>query len=303
MSNKKNDNYINDNNGNDRKNLAQKGIKSDFNVPAILRKDVFYELSLKAEKVNSAMYLVTGLMPRGEQLVTELRGQGLQLVKQLYFCLGRDEFDRREIGGETLSVIQTIISLLSTAYVAGFISEMNVSILKRELMKLSTAIDKELPNVHEPAGSFKGTLEEIEKDELEKMFGTDSEDTKNLSDAVSVEDEISDSELDPSSYPDNQSDLSDKISDNKTTNQNVGYVKRQTTHKTTYKKKSSGKERREFIISLLNHHGQATMKDIATRITNCTEKTLQRDLARLISDGYIEKEGDKRWSLYKKKNS
>ena len=40
------------------------------------------------------------------------------------------------------------------------------------------------------------------------------------------------------------------------------------------------------------------IRDIASFVIGCSEKTVQRELASLISDGLIKKEGEKRWSRY-----
>ncbi len=65
---------------------------------------------------------------------------------------------------------------------------------------------------------------------------------------------------------------------------------------------NTSEDRRRKIQEIISSKGDVTIKDIATRITNCSEKTLQRDLVRLIKDNVIEKEGDKRWSIYRIKD-
>ncbi len=66
-------------------------------------------------------------------------------------------------------------------------------------------------------------------------------------------------------------------------------------------KRSNGikhSERREIIIGLFDTKDKITVKDIATEITNCSEKTLQRELLSLVEDGVLKKEGERRWSVY-----
>jgi hypothetical protein len=63
---------------------------------------------------------------------------------------------------------------------------------------------------------------------------------------------------------------------------------------------SSGQQdRRTRIIDILRDKGAATIKDISTIITDCSEKTIQRELIGLIKDGIIQREGERRWSKYK----
>lgn len=60
----------------------------------------------------------------------------------------------------------------------------------------------------------------------------------------------------------------------------------------------SALSRRSRILSVLKDKGQASIKDIAEIIADCSEKTIQRELQSLIKDGTIVREGDRRWSRY-----
>lgn len=57
--------------------------------------------------------------------------------------------------------------------------------------------------------------------------------------------------------------------------------------------------RTERILTFLKDKNDATIKDIAEVITDCSEKTIQRELTSLIKDGIIVREGERRWSKYK----
>ena len=56
--------------------------------------------------------------------------------------------------------------------------------------------------------------------------------------------------------------------------------------------------RRERILTVLRDKGQATIKDISESVTDCSEKTIQRELTALIKDSVIVREGERRWSKY-----
>ncbi len=56
--------------------------------------------------------------------------------------------------------------------------------------------------------------------------------------------------------------------------------------------------RRDRILGIIREKGQVTIKDVSTAITDVSEKTIQRELISLISDGTIQKEGERRWSKY-----
>ena len=61
---------------------------------------------------------------------------------------------------------------------------------------------------------------------------------------------------------------------------------------------ASKNDRRESILSLIKDKKEVTIKDISSRISDCSEKTIQRELIALIKDKVIEKAGEKRWSRY-----
>jgi DNA-binding transcriptional ArsR family regulator len=56
--------------------------------------------------------------------------------------------------------------------------------------------------------------------------------------------------------------------------------------------------RRESILSLIKDKKEVTIKDISSQISDCSEKTIQRELIALLKDKIIEKAGEKRWSRY-----
>lgn len=58
--------------------------------------------------------------------------------------------------------------------------------------------------------------------------------------------------------------------------------------------------RRDIILSLLNKKDRINVKDASLAIENCSEKTIQRELTAMVNEGVLLKEGERRWSTYKK---
>lgn len=58
------------------------------------------------------------------------------------------------------------------------------------------------------------------------------------------------------------------------------------------------KDRQENIINLLKNNSNLTIKDFVKVITDCSEKTIQRELTDMVTRGLIKKEGERRWSRY-----
>lgn len=61
------------------------------------------------------------------------------------------------------------------------------------------------------------------------------------------------------------------------------------------KKKS---DRAEAIISILKTKSGVSIKDISLLIRDVSEKTIQRELQTLVSQGLVYREGDRRWTTY-----
>ncbi len=57
-------------------------------------------------------------------------------------------------------------------------------------------------------------------------------------------------------------------------------------------------DRRTRIQTILEAKGEATIKDISEIITDCSEKTLQRELNAMIEDSIVQRQGERRWSKY-----
>lgn len=62
---------------------------------------------------------------------------------------------------------------------------------------------------------------------------------------------------------------------------------------------SNGSEdRKHQILSFLKDKGHASIKDISKVVPEVSEKTIQRELNKLISKGHVQKRGERRWSTY-----
>lgn len=61
---------------------------------------------------------------------------------------------------------------------------------------------------------------------------------------------------------------------------------------------TSNLDRRERIRTVLEARGESTIKDIAAVVTDCSEKTIQRELNAMIEDNIVKRHGERRWSKY-----
>ncbi len=65
------------------------------------------------------------------------------------------------------------------------------------------------------------------------------------------------------------------------------------------KQKNKGQSgRAAVILDVLKKQKTASIKALAAVITDCSEKTIQRELGYLIEQGLVRKSGERRWSVY-----
>ncbi len=58
-------------------------------------------------------------------------------------------------------------------------------------------------------------------------------------------------------------------------------------------------QRSQAIVTVVKAKGVVSIRDVAAVITDCSEKTLQRELLALVERGVLKKEGERRWSTYR----
>jgi hypothetical protein len=219
----------------------------------------FYYVLKKTEKLVSAIYLLTEYLSDNEPLKTELKKTGLDLLT-LSLSLPNKSFQ--------LSTLK-LLSLLEILFVGNFISEMNYTILKREFEALLDTVQNSDNEGHKNKGIIFP----------EHFFEANQVDSMTMS-AISKGHNI----------------MSDSMMSFKKSAETVrsGELK--------LKDKSNGPSekvgRQDIIIDLLKKNKELGIKDFARAIKDCSEKTIQRELATLVSKGQIKKEGEKRWSRY-----
>lgn len=251
---------------------------SDFNtrLPGIIdsraiSKDVVDvgQVVKRTERISSALYLVTGFFPEGDPLTLKLREVSVSLLSLMsHFTLE----SRRGIIGRSKDahrMIIELVSLLDTARLAGFVSEMNFNIISDEIEKvvlaLRTIVDSE------------GTSVLIDK----HFFDI----PESLVSSASSEQSVSHqrSKVGISGVARAKSDKKHGLSRISDKEGSVD-IKR--------------KSRREAILSVVKKQGEVGIKEISSTVKDCSEKTIQRELISLVSEGVLKKRGERRWSTY-----
>ena len=226
----------------------------------------------KAERLTTAIYLLTEYFDDRESLKWKLRSRCasfMSLINVISFSAGS-----RNIARKSEAYMRDILSLLKIGVTAHLISPMNFSILNDEFIFLISFFRREW-----------GTAEPFTAFEFPEKFFSKNED----------------------SYPYDTPGAADKQSKDKNgTDPDYlkdieGHARFSIENKSFYKDISSSykkKLRRDSIIKIIRAKGEITIKDISYLMSGVSEKTIQRELAALVVEGVLSREGKRRWSKY-----
>lgn len=223
----------------------------------------------KANKLITALYMVTDIMDTGEPLRNKLRTLGLGIISDIY-----------TYPGNACAKISEIMSLLDIADTLNIISEMNCGILRKEFLLLDQSVkdsDDKAKNLNKPLNLLE-ILGEV------NPYPTSPLRKGEVKEGVKLGVQKGNTLLKV---------LSDKLVHNPKM-QDFDVLKK--------------KRRREIMDLIQKKGGDMTITDIRTAVlglsvqagslASCGEKTLQRELVSMVKDGVLKKTGEKRWSRY-----
>jgi hypothetical protein len=240
---------------------------SDKNIalkPYMSRNESFIFVHKKAEKLATAIYLVTNFLSDSEPMKWNLRKKISELASSIIAYKDISDSNLYDFIQGIRTKILELVSMLEISSTAGLVSSMNCSVLKQEFSNLITVINLTIRN--EKSTTVDGVIS--------RNFFDVSEHDKSA-DFYSLPRSISS----PNSGDKSVKDVKD-ISDVKP----HVLIERS--------------NRQNIILNLLKRKKELTIKDIALVIRDCSEKTIQRELSALISLGVIKKDGDRRWTKY-----
>lgn len=213
----------------------------------------------KTEKICAALFLVTDTVLNDDPFRATVRSKGLALLEP-------DTFS--QLGTH----LEAIVSLCTMARWGNIISEMNARILIEECTKLTVFI-----GTHQEVLQSTGLLSL----ELFDTPAADQEifDKRHLPDVAPVAPIVKETVQSQGGYKGQQPADVDK-----------GHSKGEN--------KEKQRDRRATILAVLQKKDRINVKDVAQVITDCSEKTLQRELLGLVAQGVLKKEGERRWSTY-----
>ena len=244
--------------------------------------DLFVYTYKKTERLIMATYMVTDVMSDSEPLKSHVRESSLGLLSAV--LLLKDESSLEKAVRDVHEVVLQVVSLLDVAYVTGRITEMNASVLKREFKDLLEHINSSVEERGVSGGSSSipsslfdigGKEKEISPRERSSIQTRDTTQVTGLRQFIEKENQEKPKQTSSAPVP------------KKSHSRPSGYIGN-----------VAKNERRAAIFNLLREKKEITVRDLASVVTDCSEKTLQRELLQLVEEGILNKEGERRWSRY-----
>lgn len=271
-------------NNKERTSGEREGLISSSNkIKRIPNEGVFMSVTKKAEKITTALYMLTDLIPEGDPMRQHIRQVSLSVLsdtRTLTYSLTGDLYFHV---GKIISKSWELVSLTDVCVVVGFISDMNHGILKNALVDFIS----DLRNKQRLEG-FK-RMEEMKIGEGEAsnivlnsdFFKVDEKDLAATEIKGKVLKDISKGHVsNPMSYIKPLVSFSDKSGKNDPSENNRMI------------------ERKVKIEDLVREKKDISIRDILLYFNEYSSKTILRDLNALKDEGKIKKTGDRRWTRY-----
>jgi hypothetical protein len=276
-------------------------------------------IAKKSEKLSTALYLVTDLMTENEPIKHSLRKNAVALLSSMNSLAQLDVKDRIFELKMSLKSVTEIISLLHVAVTTGTVSEMNGKLLIDGFRSLQLVLEKKQPIFTKEMLTVDHEEELSEGEGFSSAVTTSSYDVLtplSLARLHSTTEELRRSQesirqaqilsklgvkdykgqsVEAASEKDNKN-----IKDNSSTHdvlfRHISKPQNSAQFASSFQMKKQS--RRDQILALFVKGVDISIKDIATKIKGCSEKTIQRELNALLFDNSIERIGEKRWSRY-----
>ncbi|MBM2817940.1 MAG: hypothetical protein HW401_530 [Parcubacteria group bacterium] len=242
----------------------------------------------KTERIASAIYLLTGFISDSEPIKWKMRDVATRLLSYSINLSNQGHRNRADAMSGFTSASFEVISLLAAANISGIFSPMNCEIIKFEIEKIIELVELKERGLNAKFLLSKNFFETSEdySDTRDKLAQKDASLSERDNKRTAEQNSSRESILEEDSHKGHLSIKDTNSIGNKSMSFNNGHV---------VKDKN---KRYEVIINLLKNVKEISVKDVSSIVTDCSEKTLQRELLGLVDKGVLKKEGERRWSKY-----
>ncbi|MEI8062055.1 MAG: hypothetical protein WCG97_02045 [bacterium] len=235
----------------------------------------------KTHGISRAVYLITDFFDDKEPIKVRMRDLACDLVSSALSLSTELSPERKNLLDNMIRTGVSLISYSEIAMFSGIESQMNHSLLAKEIQSLlSTIEEKEMPShlgrhfVLDEAFFSKDTYDHNQHSHSAHHTTASHRTHHTLPSQPKLNPRTSQFKKNNTSGAESQASLGSQAADQKKT------------------------QRRNSILSIIRTKGSPSIKDIADGITDCSEKTIQRELLDMVAGGLLKKEGERRWSRY-----
>ncbi len=253
--------------------------------------DVYVVLAERSAKLVTALYMVTDFLDVTDPMRSLIRTEITQAMHDLFSTTHAPKHERVEGLSRAHNILYATASYFDVIYYNGFVSQMNHRVISGEITSLRSAIEVQIKKSL-PYDRKEDNTRAIKEFSFSDSFFKDNvkEEYENQDQVVFVKDIIqkkTESEKDIQKTSLEKPELTDKP------------VVKKIKKKVALKRNTDVKDKRhDDILKILKQKKDASINDICSLIKDCSSKTIQRDLAELITKGLVKKEGHRRWSVY-----
>ena len=269
-----------------RHDNAQNDISKNRNIilgifPNALEKSLFVSLK-KIDKIVAALYLVTDVMNPEVPLTHTIRTQSLDLLTAAAALVGGMQPLSRDRVARLSVQVDHVASLVRIGSIAHHISPMNADIIEAELGKVIGVLSDAAQQFAATESSFIASPVKVAQPVVSSDLLKEKSFDETLQRLVSKR---------------HQNDIKTTLIGQNDTIKDSTQIK--TTFQNDIQIKPKKIDRKQEILQAIKGSQPSTLNDLRRLIKDCSEKTLQRELAALIAMGLVRKEGNKRWTTYK----
>ena len=250
------------------KNIGWDSLVGLFNTDLIVK---------KTQKISTAAYLLTEHIKEGDPVCNRIRQCSVDILRDSYSSsYGSIHKDKNDKLIKLAQVIEEVIVLFEIMSLTKMISQNNHAIMNKELFSL-----KEMALVGVKA--LDGQV--VFPKKLFGEFGVAFDDISKINSGIP---------------PKKNSDTLARIGEghDKGQNSNVLYHRDDKIPPGDVPPNKNKGGRRGRILKLIRKNKDLGIKDIYNSFTEVSEKTIQRELTKMVNDKVIIRKGDKRWSRY-----
>ncbi len=263
----------------------------------------------KAEKLTTALYMVTDIMSDKEPMKWKVRESGVDLLSDITIASTTPTSERMSILRDVMKKIERVVSFLDIAQSARMMSAMNAGVLTKEYLVLKNSVEAEWNRVYDRSKSiFSESFFEVPRE-----ISSRSDISSAFTPQAQIDRTVTHHQPQEIKFP------REAVEQKKNLEQELKpinlvkpfersepvFVRRPVSQLSTSiegagKARSDGDrdDRRKIILALIKQKPALTVKDIAKSIPGVSEKTIQRELLAMVSEAILTKKGERRWSTY-----